>query len=613
VVAAMPTPWRWKWAWNGPTASGGISAGKFGLPRNSQPVTGGGRVYVAAGSHGVFALDNANGNVLWNKNPGGDILSTPAYDGDTQALFVFSSNGTLYKLDAATGNTAGEVAGGVASNLPLPPALAGNRVYAALGNRVYAINKTTMAVDWSYDAGAAVHTPPAYSPSTDLVVAASQDLYVHAIRNADGVRAWREKLTALNPGDPGGSAALAEVFNGWPVIAESHGLVLVKLRLNWATLYTWSPWSMSNATMRTNLVSRPDQQVLMALRLADGKAAFVANLGHGGFGDGNYLPMGPQPVVKRFATGQEVAYMVIRGRDCLPGDTTCDGRWDSHFGELMLDDTTVAGYSAGYVRFMENTFFPTDEQVFLSMAGDQIFGGHWEAGIAHAITDRTESRGSFAAPIVTSDLPNIVTSQDQDQCGAGFSTSHYCGSSLYNTRQWPAGFYSFWKQGAVYDQYWSGYAQWVPSNDTLYFVGTDGTVVALAQGQPSGIAVATASDTISAANAPPLPAPITYSQAREFAGSDATVEGTLYEVFNNGKAVYLGFKKPHQGEFLVRILKKDWGNFTQLPETLYAPGEVVRVTGKIEWYQGDPVIYVTGPAQIEWMSDTLGGGSDHDQ
>ncbi|MCB0136727.1 MAG: hypothetical protein KDD75_16600, partial [Caldilineaceae bacterium] len=60
--SSVPAPWRWKWAWNGSNASGGITSGKFGLPRNSQPVTGGGQVYIAAGSRGVFALDNADGS-----------------------------------------------------------------------------------------------------------------------------------------------------------------------------------------------------------------------------------------------------------------------------------------------------------------------------------------------------------------------------------------------------------------------------------------------------------------------------------------------------------------------------------------------------------------------
>jgi outer membrane protein assembly factor BamB len=76
-----------------------VISGKIGLVRNSQPVTGGGRVYIAAGAHGVYALDSNTGGQDWNINPGGEIDSTPAYDAASDALFVVSSNGFLYKLN----------------------------------------------------------------------------------------------------------------------------------------------------------------------------------------------------------------------------------------------------------------------------------------------------------------------------------------------------------------------------------------------------------------------------------------------------------------------------------------------------------------------------------
>lgn len=613
---AMPTPWRWKWVWNGSTSTGGIVSGKFGLPRNSQPVTGGGRVYIAAGSRGVYALSESNGVVIWNRNPGGSINSTPAYDGDTNSLFVVSSNGILYKLNASTGNTVAQFSSGSASTLPLPPAIYSDRVFFSMGNRVYAISKANMAQIWSYDAGNAVHTPPAYSPSKNLVIAVSSDLFVHAINNANGGQAWRVKPTVRTGGNPGdGNTSLAEVSYGWPVIAEGHGYVLVKFRLDWQALWVWNPWPSTNSAMRSNLTSRPEYQALAVLNLQNGSQPFIANVGHGGYGDGGVLPMGPQPVVKRFANGQEVAYVVMRGSPCI--NNPCDGRYDSHLGELLLDGTTVSGYQAGYVRFIRTTNIPTDEQVNLSMAGDNLLGGHWEAGIGQRILDRSPSRGAGSNPITTSDLPHIATSQDSDVCGTGFVASHYCGQALSNTRWWPAGFYNFWKQGSVYDRYWSGYAAWIVSNGSLYYVSTDGSVIALQPGNPGS----------SLSNPEPLPGdavfsrlnfsetipadssvvswedlredPIPFTEARNFAGQVKIVEGEIQFIFNNGKAVYLGFQNPHQGAFKIRILKEDWGAFSAAPEELYTIGQKIRVIGFITWYQGDPVIYVSEPSQIK--------------
>lgn len=620
VTSEVPPPWRLKWIWNGPDATGRVRSDKIRLPRGIQPVTGGGRVYVAAGSRGVYALDNATGAVIWNRNPGGAINSTPAYDPSTGALFVVSSNGTLYKLDAAAGTTLGQFASGASSSLPLPPAVLSDRVLFSMGNRVYAINNHTMAQVWAYNAGSPVHTPPSYSARFNRVIVASSDLYVHAINNATGTRVWRMKPTPLSPGEPGENNPNAEVAYGWPVIAEAHGLVLVKLRLNWQTLWTWSPWPATNAAMRSNLEARPDQQALHVLRLDDGQRAFIANVGHGGFGDGGYMPMGPQPVIKQFANGQEVAYVVIRGSPCLIA--ACDGRADSFLGEMVLDNTTVSGYQAGYVRYMRNTFFPTDEQANLSMAGDHLFAAHWEAGIAHRIVDRSAGRGSSANnPIVIENLPHIATSQDEDTCGTGFRSSHYCGSSLKNTRLWPGGFYIYWKQGAVYDQYWTEYAIWTVSGSTVYFLSTDGALVALEQGNPASVALSGAGESepgqtdgaqtlygahlMEANNAPgsgdaghPL---IAYTDARAYAGQNVTVEGTIQYIFNNGKAVYLGFTNPHQGAFKVRIMREAWGNFARAPENMYTLDQRVRVTGIIEWYQGDPVIYAVEPGQIEVM------------
>jgi len=613
----VPPPWRWKWAWNGPDAQGRVSPGKFPLPRNSQPVTGGGRVYIAAGERGVFALNNANGSVLWNRNPGGArINSTPAYDPDTGSLFVLSTNGTLYRLNAATGDITGQFPTGAASDLPLPPALFGDRVFFSMGNRVYAVHKSSMALIWSYDAGAPVHTPPAYSPSRDLVVAASQDLYVHAIRNSDGTRAWRVKPTVRQPGDPGSSSSFAEVKYGWPVIAEGHGLVLIKLRLDWDALWNpWNPWPGDNATMRSGLTAQPKYQALFALRLADGVQAFIANVGHGGFGDGGYLPMGPQPVIKRFPNGQEVAYVVMRGSPCL--QSPCDGRWDSHLGEMLLDSNTIPGHQAGDVRFMQNTFFPTDEQVNLSMAGDYIFGGHWMFGIAHEITDRSPPRGTASNPITTRNLPHIITSASN----CGFSPSHYCPDRLVqdgDPRTIPGGFYIYYNQGRVYDQYWTEYATWVVSNQTIYFVSGDGALVALEHGDPLSLSESPAllAETLSVRDSSPIPTAISprpdrvisYTEAHIYAGQTATVEGVIRFVFNNGKAVYLGFQNPHQGAFKVRILQSDWKAFPLPPERLYPVGTRIQVHGRIEWYQGDPQIIVRDPAQIRilgswWWAD----------
>ncbi len=601
----VPSPWRWRWSWNGPNAAGGIAKVTTGgsLPRNVQPVTGGGRVYIAAGVDGVFALSETTGQQLWQRSGIGAICSTVAYDRDTNAVFAVSANGRLYKLRAQDGAILADFNAGQTSDLPLPPAVLSDRVIFSMGNSVYAVDKQTMRQLWRYDAGAIVATPPSYSPSRNVVVVATEpDLYVHAINNADGTRTWRVRPvhSSRTFSDP------TEFRYGWPVIADGAGYVLVKVRLDWDTL--WKDWPQTNSEMRQFLTQNPGQQALFVLDLDDGSKPFIANVGHGGYGDSGYMPMGPQPVVKRLANGREVVYTIIRAKHAH------DPRWDSHFGEMMLDSATVSGLQGGDVRFIAydyppgsaNPYLLTDEQPNVSMAGDYLFGAHWEAGFALRILDRSAARGSFSNKITTQRLATIATSQDN--AGAcPFSASHYCASGLENTRNYDFGFYIYYRQGAVYDRYWREYASWTVSNENIYFVSADGAVVALTSGNPQASDVSS----LPLVEAPPsLPDPhpvatIPYTEARAWEGRMVIVTGTLRYIFNNGKHVLLGFSNPHQGSFKVLIRKADWERFGGRPEARYQVGQEVRVRGVIAWYQGDPAIFVTMPEQIEVLEQVL--------
>jgi len=601
----VPYPWRWRWSWNGPNASGGVAKVTTGgsLPRNVQPVTGGGRVYLAAGVDGVFALSEATGQQLWRRSGIGAIRSTVAYDRDTNAVFAVSANGRLYKLRAQDGAILADFNAGQTSDLPLPPAVLADRVLFSMGNAVYAVHKQTMQQLWRYNAGATVATPPSYSPSRDVVVVATEpDLYVHAINNADGTQKWRVRPVHASRtfNDP------TEFRYGWPVIADGAGYVLVKARLDWGTL--WQDWPQTNSGMRQFLTQNPGQQALFVLDLDDGSKPFIANVGHGGYGDGGYMPMGPQPVVKRLANGREVVYTIIRARHAY------DSRWDSHFGEMMLDSETVSGLQGGDVRFIAYDYPPgsadpyllTDEQPNVSMAGDYLFGAHWEAGFAMRILDRSAARGSFSNKITTQRLATIATSQDNaDACP--FNASHYCASGLENTRFYDAGFYIYYRQGAVYDKYWREYASWTVSNENVYFVSTDGAVVALTSGNPQASDVSSL-PLVEAPPPPPDPQPVAtipYTEARAWEGRMVTVTGTLRYIFNNGKYVLLGFSNPHQGSFKALIRKADWERFGGRPEERYQVGQEVRVRGVIAWYQGDPAIFVTTPEQIEVLEQVL--------
>jgi outer membrane protein assembly factor BamB len=570
-------------------------------------VTGGGRVYLARGAAGIVALAETDGSVVWTADPGGDAVSTPAYDPETGSLYAACTDGRLYRLDSSNGSVLGSF--NASAGISLAPCLAGDTVYVSAGNRVHALDKATLAARWSYEADSRVDTPPAYSPSRERLFVVSQDLYVHAIDASSGNRAWRVKPTPRSGGDPGDNGkGLAEALWGWPVVSEAHGYVLVRYRLDWQTLWTWSPWPTTNADIRRHLTDQPGEQCLYALDLDDGAVPFICNLGHGGWGDGGYMPMGPMPALKKLPGGGEVVWTVIRGDQTQ----NTDGRWDSYLGEMVLDGTTVSGVAAGEVRWMDSrngSFFPTDEQAFVTAAGDHILAGHWMMGFARSVTDRSSSRGSYSDPIRTESLPQIVTSTRS----VPFSASHYSSGPLTqdgDARTIPFGFYIYWGQGTVYDTYWSSYSCWVVSNGRIYYRSCDGAVVCLESGDPTARAGrrVVSEPALSRRPDPPRPAGrvLRPEEAAAFAGTEAAVEGTVRYVFNNGKTVLLGFQHPHQGAFKVQIPRSAWERFGpefgrrwgRNRETLVREGLQVRVRGRIGWYQGDPAIYLERPGDL---------------
>ncbi len=607
--AAPPHPWRWAWQWNGSDDRGRVVPGKVLLPRNVQPIIAEGRVYIAAGTNGVYALNETTGAVLWHVNPGGAVNSTAAYDPLTRALFVVSSEGRLYKLNPSNGTTVASVELGEPSPWPLPIAVIPGRVFAAMGRYVLALDPVTLTIHWRYDAASSVHTPPAYSARRDRVVVATADLYIHCIRNSDGTRLWRVKPSPHTPDEHHSYAY------GWPVIAEQHGLVLLRQRIRWE--YLWlnpNPFGIpDNATIRARLNGRPDARCHYALRLEDGQVAFHINNGCGGFGDGGYLPIGSMPVVRVFPDGTEVALNIIRG------DPRYDARWDSHFGEIVLDDQTIPGLQAGDVRWIrhgntstDDDFLLTDEQPFLSAAGNYLFGSHWLVTYAIEPLDRGASRGSWTNKIDSRNLSWLIVSQGA--CGpCPFSPTHYCAQSLNEDptcgRNYAGGFYVCYNVGdptPIQDLFWTEYGCVIGLPDKLIIRDTTGAIVCLVHGDPldgEGTTQRTNVTNISETFESGKTALDTLRMLPA-AQKEVVVEGELQYVFNNGRMILLSFRYPHRGSFKALIPQSVWPRFDGLNPTMgrnraarYCEGQRVRIRGRLTCYQGDPAVVVTAPDQ----------------
>lgn len=443
--------WTLAWTWNGADANGGPGGHFYDAPKDARTVTGGAHVYVPAGSAGLYALTKSSGSVAWHF-AGDTFNATPAYDVVSGALIAGSASGTLYKFNAGSGALMGSYSAGSALNKAVMIG-SGAAYVTSQDGRLHKVNIGNMSSKWVYEGGSQATLPPALSTS-GVIVYGTEDLYVHGVSDASGSQLWRVKPTSLSP-------SVVYTYDGyWPVIAEKHGIVLIRLNLGMEALWSgpgcgeWGCGVYPASNQDTRALLQADggwRRNLYALKLSDGSESFVPAVGFGGVEalDDSGAPIlenGPMPVIKVLDDGSEVAYIPFRSGQGSPQD----GRWDSHLGEMVLDGSTVPGMEAGDLRFI-NTHYSTnnitDEQTPLSMAGNTIFIAHWGASMSLRITNRSGGLGlQHDNPIQTEALPSAI--RRQQACGDFNPASHWtsCGLTLFDDgRYWDGpGFWAYW-------------------------------------------------------------------------------------------------------------------------------------------------------------------------
>ena len=451
-------PWTYVWSFNGPDSNGGIGNHLYDAPKEARTVVGNGKLFVAAGNKGLFALNLSNGTKLWNTTDR-VFPSTPSYDPLTNSVFAGTTNGIIVKMNKDTGTVTGTYDAGSPVNKTI--LIVGNYVYAATENgKLIKLNTTTLTPSWSYTSGSRADTPPSYSATRDVIVFATADLHVHAIRNSDGTAKWNVKPTVNAP-------AWNTTFNmGWPVIAEKHGIIFLRMQLPHDVMTAYSDgtshvFPKTNSETRTWLQNNPKYKNLFALSLDTGTESFIPAVGYGSTEDfdsarstvgGAVGVMGSQPVVKTYPDGSEVVYIHFRNGQSNPPDY----RWDGHMGEMVLDNSTISGLNAGDLRFINMARHTggvgytdiVDEQLPITLAGNTLFHAHWGASESVRITDRSPSKGiSFSNPIGVTPHPTVVRALKN--CSDKNTATHYTTCHLtYVTdggRFWNGpGFWVYW-------------------------------------------------------------------------------------------------------------------------------------------------------------------------
>ena len=146
-------------------------------------------MYVGSWDGHMYAFDSASGELLWRYETGGEVYSSPVWDGGV--VYFGSNDGHLYALDAVTGESRWryETGGEVWSS----PAVSGGMVFVgSTDGSVYALGGPTGELVWRFETEAFVVSSPTLSEG--MVYVGSRDGHLYALDETTGELVWSHQM-----------------------------------------------------------------------------------------------------------------------------------------------------------------------------------------------------------------------------------------------------------------------------------------------------------------------------------------------------------------------------------------------------------------------------------
>lgn len=151
----------------------------------SSPAVANGVVYIGSSDGNVYALNASTGTTVWTYATGGEVRSSPAVVAGT--VYVGSMDNKVYALSASTGSLIWSFVTG--NYTDSSPTVVGGVVYiGSLDGNVYALNAVNGSVIWTYTTGNAVVSSPAVV--NGVVFVGSMDHNVYALNALTGSLVW---------------------------------------------------------------------------------------------------------------------------------------------------------------------------------------------------------------------------------------------------------------------------------------------------------------------------------------------------------------------------------------------------------------------------------------
>jgi hypothetical protein len=195
------------------------------IPPKAQLVAVNGVIYVPT-AKGLYAVNAANGSLIWTYPTAQPLGQSPTVVGDT--VYVAGYDKQLHAINVSNGQRrwAFTATQGFQTN----PLVVNGVVY--VGNRngkMYAVNASTGAQIWEYQTDGPILFSAAFADSR--IYFASNDMHAYAL-NTNGTLAWRTGPL------PGGG-----FHSWWPVIYQDNVILIGSMNYGAATPYTANSFS----------------------------------------------------------------------------------------------------------------------------------------------------------------------------------------------------------------------------------------------------------------------------------------------------------------------------------------------------------------------------------
>ena len=191
-----------------------------GGPVESSPQIADSRVFVGSDDHSVYSLNEASGSVIWSAPLKGAVRSSPAVDLAQKVVIVGDDSGAVTELQFFDGSTiwAHQTNGKVDSSPLIYQGPQGTVFVGSDDHKLYALSEVNGALDWAFTTGGPVDDSPAMV--NGQLVVGSGDGSVYYLGPVSGTR-----LNTFSPTAPPSPVVGVSATEGFVVVETAGGAV----------------------------------------------------------------------------------------------------------------------------------------------------------------------------------------------------------------------------------------------------------------------------------------------------------------------------------------------------------------------------------------------------